>query len=135
MSCTSMVRSDGKLQRPPDGVVQTQSIDILEGILQPLRRVDVVQTSGRPRQLRGELLAPSEAHWSTTESARMWKMWLDHMCLRHEEPCFSPPWRRWRPLAGACGRADGRAPCGAGVRGRAGGAVDRGTGLCASGVL
>src|SRR5262249_24493875 len=40
-------------------------------------REDVVQTPWRHRQSRCELLSPSEAHWSTTKSAGMWKKGLD----------------------------------------------------------
>ena len=55
-------------QIPPDFVVKTQGINIVEIISSLLRRADVVQTSWRNRTSRCELLAPSEAHWSTIKS-------------------------------------------------------------------
>src|SRR5215510_3306404 len=60
-------------QIPPDLVVKTQAIDIVEVIAYLLRRSDVVQTSGRTRKSRCERLSPSEAHWSTTKFDGMWK--------------------------------------------------------------
>src|SRR5262249_19520022 len=57
----------GKFQIPPDLVVKTQAIDIVEVIAYLLRRSDVAQTSWRTRTSRCERLSPSEAHWSTTK--------------------------------------------------------------------
>src|SRR5215475_11292425 len=66
-------RHTGSSQIPPDLVVKTQAIDIVEIILRLLRLSDVVQTSWRNRTSRCELLASSETHWSTTKSDGMWK--------------------------------------------------------------
>src|SRR5215510_16404635 len=60
-------------QIPPDLVVKTQAIDIVEVIAYLLRRSDVVQTSWRTRKSRCERLSPPEAHWSTTK--------FDGMCF------------------------------------------------------
>jgi hypothetical protein len=51
-----------KTQIPPDLVVKTQAVDIVEVVAQLLRRSDVVQTSCGHRKSRCELLSPSEAH-------------------------------------------------------------------------
>ena len=54
-----------------DLVVKSQGVDIIEVILWPLRRFEVVQTSGSNRTSRCERLSPSETHWATTKSDGM----------------------------------------------------------------
>ena len=68
----SHAKWERKSQIPPDCVVKTQAIAIVEVIAYLLRCSDVVQTSWRTRKSRCERLAPSEAHWSTAKSDGMW---------------------------------------------------------------
>src|SRR5215471_14661404 len=58
---------------PPDFVVQTDALERAEVIIEPHSRSAVVHMSCQNRTSRGELLSPSEAHWSTTKSDGMWR--------------------------------------------------------------
>src|SRR3989449_2897299 len=64
--------ADEKHQIPPDLVVKTKAVDIVEVTVPLFRRSDVVQTSCRNRKSRSELLSPSEGQWSTTRFDGMW---------------------------------------------------------------
>ena len=61
-------------QIPPDLVVKSQAIEIVEVILSRIRRPHVIHTLCRHRKARCELLSTSEAHWFTTKSDGMWKI-------------------------------------------------------------
>src|SRR5207244_10815310 len=54
---------------PPELVVKSQAIDIIEVILSRIRGPHVIHTLCRHRKARCELLSTSEAHWFTTPSA------------------------------------------------------------------
>jgi transposase len=60
-------------QIPPDLVVKSQTVDIVEIICDIIRRRNIVQRSCRNRKSGGELLSASEVHWSTTKSGGMWE--------------------------------------------------------------
>jgi hypothetical protein len=53
-------------QIPPDLVVNSQAIDIIEFIQSPIGRKNVVKGLGRNRKSRCERLSTSEDYWSTT---------------------------------------------------------------------
>src|SRR5215475_7468606 len=58
-------------QIPPDLVVKSQAIDIIDVIVQLIRRPHVVQTSSCNSKSRCEPLSTSEAHRFTTKSDGM----------------------------------------------------------------
>ena len=68
---------DEKTQIPPDLVVKSQAIEIVEVILSRIRRPHVIHTLCRHRKARCELLSTSEAHWFTTKSDGMCKFLYD----------------------------------------------------------
>ena len=57
-----------KNQIPPDLVVKSQATDIIDILLQLIRRLNGVHRACRNRKSRSELLSTSEAQWSTTKS-------------------------------------------------------------------
>jgi len=55
-------------QIPPDLVVKSQVTDIIDIILQLIRRPNGVHRAWRNRKSRSELLSTPEVQWSTTKS-------------------------------------------------------------------
>jgi hypothetical protein len=61
------VQEPGKSQIPPDLVVKSQVADIIDSILQLIRRPNGVYRACRKRKSRGALLSTSEVQWATTK--------------------------------------------------------------------
>src|SRR5438105_1519631 len=75
-------------QIPPDLVVKSQAIDIVEVILSRIRRPHVIHTLCRHRKARCDVLSTSEAHWFTTKSDGMWKLrWGRGGCVFSQGAC------------------------------------------------
>src|SRR5262250_1217787 len=70
-------RQPRKSQIPPDFVVKSQAIDIMDVIRSRIRRQNVVQTLSSNRLSRYKPLSVSEASWFTTKSVGVW----DHPLL------------------------------------------------------
>jgi hypothetical protein len=58
---------------PPDCVVKSQTMDVVDVILSLIRQPNVGKTSWSNRRLRVERPATSEVPWSTTQSDGMWE--------------------------------------------------------------
>src|SRR5262245_3383732 len=73
----SAVRADASQCRrdqiPPDLAVKSQATDIIDIILQLVRRLNGVYMAWSNRKSRGELLSTSEVQWSTTKPDGVWK--------------------------------------------------------------
>ena len=69
-----------KFQIPPDLVVKSQTTDIIDIILQLIRRPNGVHRACRNRKSRGELLSTSEIQWSTTKYDGVWSSGPDEIC-------------------------------------------------------
>src|SRR5215831_7329729 len=63
-----LVKESGKCQIPPDFVVKSQAIDIMDVIRSRIRRQNVVQTLSSNRLSRYKPLSASEVSWFTTKS-------------------------------------------------------------------
>src|SRR5438067_4196333 len=92
-SCSGDIASDMRgeilimirfLQIPPDLVVKSQVTDIIDIILQLIRRPNGVHRAWRNRKSRSELLSTPEVQWSTTKSDGVWSCSL---------PCCRTYWR------------------------------------------
>ena len=60
------------ISHSPDLVVKLQATDIIDIILQLIRRLNGVHRACRHRTSRGELLSTSEVQWLTTKSDGVW---------------------------------------------------------------
>src|SRR5438105_13310221 len=61
-------------QIPPDLVVKSQATDIIDIVLQLIRRANGVHRAWRNRKSRSELRSTPEVQWSTTKSDGVWDL-------------------------------------------------------------
>src|SRR5438067_12350615 len=61
-------------QIPPDLVVKSQPTDIVDIVLQLIRRPNGAHRACHSRKSRGEPFSTAEVQWSTTKSDGVWKL-------------------------------------------------------------
>src|SRR5215467_9623993 len=69
-----LTRRSCNSQIPPDFVVKSQAIDIMDVIRSRIRRQNFVQTLSSNRLSRYKPLSASEASWFTTKSVGVWQI-------------------------------------------------------------
>ena len=84
-------------QIPPDLVVKSQPTDIVDIVLQLIRRPNGAHRACHSRKSRGEPFSPSEVQWSTTKSDGVWPSpLLKQASIRGSATLCSSRWTQWR---------------------------------------